>query len=290
MAGPAEGFRVHLRTQFATLEGSHPDVDPIPNTHIVKLDWTRYETVLKLALSPVSEMELQMPYDIKDVEARYELPDGTEFENPQGNLHHRTEKLEGFSDFKLLWNFTLDDWRLSAGVNLPVGDTVEDPYALGDLGLNHQHIQFGTGTCDPLARVSRLVHLWEGVNLNLGVGAHVPLVENRHGYQGPPMVDSEAGARVELTEWMSISATYSFLYQGRAYWSGVPDVNTGYTMQGIQVTLPINVGGTYIFPSVYKALRVDVRDDADTFELDWIATLAVEVKLGGASPESPPTH
>lgn len=256
----------------------------------MKLDWTRFETVLKLALSPVTEMELQMPYDIKEMEARYELPDGTEFENPQGNLHHRTETLEGFSDFKLYWNFTLDDWRLSAGVNLPVGDVVEDPYVLGDLGLNHQHIQFGTGTCDPLARVSRIVHLGEDMNLHAGAGAHVPLVENRHGYQGPPMLDVEAGARVALADWISINATYSFIYQGRAYWSGVPDPNTGYTMQGIQVTLPIIVGGTYIFPSWYQALRVDVRDEADTFELDWIATVAVEFKLGRATADSPPSH
>jgi hypothetical protein len=249
----------------------------------VKLDWTRYETVLKLALSPVTEMELQMPYDIKDVEATYELPDGTEFDNPQGNLHHRTEKLEGFSDFKLYWNFALGDWRLSAGVNLPVGEIEDDPYTLGDLGLTHQHIQFGTGTCDPLARAARTVHLWKGLDLNLAAGAHVPLVENRKGYQGPPMLDFSAGARLALFDWLTISASYSFIYQGRATWDGEPDPNTGYTMEGIQVTLPIQAAGVFIAPSLYKALDVDIRDEGDAFELDWIATLSVEIPLGGGS-------
>jgi hypothetical protein len=33
---------------------------------------------------------------------------------------------------------------------LPLGRTEEDPFRLGDMGLPHQHIQFGNGTFDPL--------------------------------------------------------------------------------------------------------------------------------------------
>ena len=277
--------------QVASLEGSHPDPDPVPNTHIVQLDWTRFEVVLKLQVSPSTEMELQIPYDIKDVEATYELPDGTEFDNPIGNLHHRTEKLKGFADFKLYWNFALDGWRLSAGLNLPVGRTEEDPYALAALALAHQHIQFGTGTCDPLARASRVIHLVEGVDLNVSAGAQVPLVENRHGYRGPPMIDVSVGPRLTITDWLGLSASYSFIYQGRAYWSGEPDPNTGYTMQGIQLSMPLRIAGLTIFPSVYKTLDVDTRDEGDAFEVDWIATLSIELPLGGVKkPEEEPHH
>jgi hypothetical protein len=248
------------------------------------MDWTRYEIVLKVPFSPTSEMELQMPYDIKDMEARYELPDGTEFDNPQGNLHHRTERLEGAADFKLFYTWQLGNWRISPGVNLPVGDTVEDPFVLGDLGLNHQHIQFGTGTVDPLARVYYLHHLSESLNFSFGVGAQVPLVENRHGYHAPPMVDLTVGPRLAITDWLTLSASYSVLYQGRAYWSGTPDPNTGYTLQGIQVALPVLLGsGLYIYPSLYRAIDVDVRDEGDTFELEWIGTMSMEIPLGGMS-------
>ena len=31
-------------------------------------------------------------------------------------------------------------------MTLPLGRTVEDPFALGDMGLPHEHSQFGTGT------------------------------------------------------------------------------------------------------------------------------------------------
>lgn len=264
-------------------------MDPVPNTHIVHLDWSRFEVVFKVPFSSTSEMELQMPYDVKDVEARYELPDGTKFDNPQGNLHHRTERLEGAADFKLFFTWLVGDWRLSGGVNLPVGETVEDPLVLGDLGLNHQHIQFGTGTIDPLARVYYLLHLTESLNLSFGAGAQVPLVENSHGYHAPPMVDVTVGPRVGITSWLTLSASYSFLYQGRAYWDGVPDPNTGYTLQGIQVALPIHLeSGVFIIPSIYRAYRVDVRDEGDAFELDWIATMSIEVPLGGTPPADSP--
>src|SRR5262245_21297607 len=230
-------------------------------------------------------MERQMPYDIKDMKARYERPDGMRFDNPQGNLHHRTETLEGAADFKLFYTWLVGDWRISPGLNLPVGDTVDDPLVLGNLGLNHQHVQFGTGTVDPLARVYYLLHLGETVNFSFGAGAQIPLVENSHGYHAPPMVDLTVGPRIGVTDWLTLSLSYSCLYQGRAYWSGVPDPNTGYTLQGFQAALPIHfANGLFIIPSLYRAFDVDVRDEGDTFELDWIATMSVEIPLGGASP------
>ena len=283
-----------MRTQYASLEGRHPDPDPVPNTHIVSLDWTRLEFALKLPLSPTTEMELQIPYDIKDIKARYELPDGTSFDNPIGNLHHRTEKLEGISDFKLYWNFAWGDWRLGAGLNLPVGKIEDNPYALGALGLAHQHVQFGTGTCDPLARVSKVFHMMEGVDINVAAGAQVPLVENRKGYRGPPMIDASAGPRLTITDWLSLHAAYSFILQGRAFWDGEPDPNTGYVMQGFHVSLPVRVGGVTIVPGAYRSVDVRTRDEGDAFEVDWIMSLSVEFPLGGSmkttDKEKPESH
>lgn len=273
---------MRLRTQFASLEGSHPDVNPIPNTHIVTLDWTRYELDLMIPWNDWIDLELQAPYDIKNVHARYELPDGTPYDNPEGNLHHRTEKLEGASDFKLYWNFNVDGWRLSAGVNLPVGRIEDDPLRAAALGLRHEHIQFGTGTCDPLARVSRVVHAMEGVDLTFAAGAQFPLMQNRKGYHAPETVDFAAGPRVQIADWLAVSAHYSVLFQGGARWNGARDPNAGYMIQGFQVSVPIRLGsGILIAPNVYRAFDVKTRGGGDAFKLDWIAGLSIEIPLGG---------
>jgi hypothetical protein len=43
-------------------------------------------------------------------------------------------------------------WTIAArgGVTVPLGRTEPNPFTLGDLGLPHEHIQFGTGTWDPV--------------------------------------------------------------------------------------------------------------------------------------------
>jgi len=228
------------------------------------------------------DLELQAFYDVKNVHAKYRLPDGTPYDNPEGNLHHRTEKLEGVSDFKLYWNFNVDGWRLGAGVNLPVGRIEPNPYALGALGLFHEHIQFGTGTCDPLARVSRVVHVMEGVDLSFAAGGQFPLVDNRKGYHAPATADFAVGPRVQITDWLSAMASYSVLWQGRATWDGAPDPNTGYVIQGAQLSVPIRLGsGILIAPNIYRAFDVNTRGGSDTFKLDWIAGLSIEIPLGG---------
>jgi len=280
-----------LRTQFASLEGSHPDVDPIPNTHIVTLDWTRTELDLMVPWNDWIDLELQTYYDIKNVHAKYRLPDGTPYDNPEGDLHHRTEKLEGVSDFKLYWNFNVDGWRLSAGVNLPVGRIEDDPFRAAELGLRHEHIQFGTGTCDPLARVSRAVHLMEGIDFTFAAGGQFPLVENRKGYRAPLTADFSAGPRVRIADWLSASASYSVLFQGGAAWNGDRDPNAGYVIQGFQVSLPIRLtSGILIAPNVYRAIDVNTRGGADTFKLDWIAGISLEIPLGGGAKPTEEEH
>jgi hypothetical protein len=71
------------------------------------------------------------------------------------DIHHRTETLVGPTDpwlsmraAKIVgpWAFV---FRL--GMTLPVGSTVPNPFELGREGLPHEHIQFGTGTVDPIA-------------------------------------------------------------------------------------------------------------------------------------------
>jgi hypothetical protein len=70
------------------------------------------------------------------------------------DLHHRSETLVGVSDpwLSLRAARVIGPWAFvfRAGLTLPVGATVPNPFALGREGLPHEHIQFGSGTVDPL--------------------------------------------------------------------------------------------------------------------------------------------
>lgn len=102
------------------------------------------------------------------------------------DIHHRTETLVGLSDPWLslraarrvgLWSFV---FRL--GLTFPVGSTVPNPFELGREGLPHEHIQFGTGTVDPLAGVE-VRRLAGRFTVAAWLLAKTSLYANTHQYQ-----------------------------------------------------------------------------------------------------------
>jgi thiol-disulfide isomerase/thioredoxin len=102
------------------------------------------------------------------------------------SIHHRNETLVGPRDPQLLLHHGMKLWGFDVserlGASLPLGRVVPNPYELGAEGLPHEHIQFGTGTVDPLL----------GLDLSRDLGrfslaafafAQVPLYRDRYGYQ-----------------------------------------------------------------------------------------------------------
>src|SRR5262249_21803525 len=102
------------------------------------------------------------------------------------DIHHRTETLVGLTDpwLSLRAAKVIGPWAFAfrLGLTLPVGSTVPNPFELGREGLPHEHIQFGTGTVDPLV----------GVEVRRAAGrfsvaawmlAKSSLYANGHGYQ-----------------------------------------------------------------------------------------------------------
>ncbi len=280
-----------MRTQFARLDGSHPDSDPVPNKHFVHLDWFRTEFDLAYGFSKDWDVELDMPYDVKTVRARYELPDGTPFQNPEGDLHHRDERLHGFSDFKLLANYRpggvlLADDRLHVGLglSLPVGETEEDPWKLGNQGLRHQHIQFGTGTVDPVFRLD-YYRLADPVGFLVSANVQIPLYENHHTYKGSTQADFSIGPRAQLAGWLVVGASYVASYQTRAFWDGDPDQNSGYFLQGVGFNAAIRLApGVTLIPTALRVFSINTRGSGDSLEMDWLAGLSLDLALGGGSP------
>jgi hypothetical protein len=258
----------------------------VPNhKHAVELDFVRYELVTAYNFANNWDAWLRVPYDVKERTANVELVDPAtpaEVAAMQRNLdlHHPTETLEGFSDLSLLFaRKEKDTFRqgdilaVAFGTSIPVGKTEENPYVLGDAGLPHEHIQFGTGTFDPLLELYYFAPISGRVSASANALGKFPLYENDKGYQGPVEVSSGLSLAVAPTERLSLRAGWSFYYQSYAHWDGERDINSGLISHGA-------VGGASYKVSDGVYLSLDVRvpvsqetlsDDGDTFEQGTVA-------------------
>ena len=253
--------------------------------HAVELDFVRYELVAAYSFAEAWDAWLRIPYDVKERSASVELVDPatpTEVAAMQRNLdlHHPSETLEGFSDFSLLVARKEqgvlrhgDILAVAVGSSIPVGRTEEDPYALGDAGLPHEHIQFGTGTFDPLLEIYYFTPISERLSVSANALGKFPLYENDKGYQGPAEVSSGVTLALTPTDRLSLRAGWSFYYQGYAHWNGDRDINSGLISNGV-------VGGASYKVTDGMYLSLDVRipvsqqtlsDDGDTFEQGTVA-------------------
>jgi thiol-disulfide isomerase/thioredoxin len=111
----------------------------------------------ELGIAPWLAAGIVVPLRVFSTSIRYLDDSGRPvmIENPF--VHHHNETLVGVGDPWLFGRTAVRraGFMLGArlGVALPLGRTEEDPFRLGDMGLPHEHSQFGTGTFEPLAGV-----------------------------------------------------------------------------------------------------------------------------------------
>lgn len=132
------------------------------------------------ALTPNLAIGAAFPYRVVDVDVAT-TPMSTQM------IHVRTERLTGVGDASLTLHYARElpgAWRLHAraGTSIPLGSTVEDPHALGAIGQEHQHVQFGSGTFIPSLAVEAQ-RTFGKVTASAFALAHLSLYENDHGYQ-----------------------------------------------------------------------------------------------------------
>jgi hypothetical protein len=118
-----------------------------------------------------------------------------------GSIHHRNETLIRPGDPWLALHgargFGAWSFAARAGVSIPLGRTEPNPFALARLGLPHEHVQFGTGTWDPLAEVGlgRRFGAW---NTSLFARARLVVSTNAHGYRAGDRYSASANAERHL--------------------------------------------------------------------------------------------
>lgn len=196
----------HLRIDFALdlsrAESQHdsecPEIGPIcllrnepPQQHHTTLWITEARLLAEYGLLPNLAIQAVFPFRVIGTTTRYTDLAGTPIQLDYENIHHHNEILAGVGDAQLYFHrgWSALDLQFSArlGLNLPTGKVHQNPYVLGALGLPHEHLQFGTGTFDPLvgADLSKDFGRWSLAGFGQG---QFPLYEGSEGYK--------AGARV----------------------------------------------------------------------------------------------
>ena len=160
------------------------------------------------------------------------------------DLHHTDDVLTGFSDASLLATWHAHDFAkegdlfsLALGTSIPIGRTEHDPYEAGSDAEAHEHVQFGTGTFDPLVETyyTRSVEDW---NLSLFAIARLPVYESSKDYRGSRTTTMGLNAMRPIDDTYAASASLIFQREGFAHWAeSGRDVNTGFSATSLKLGL-----------------------------------------------------
>ena len=288
----------HLETKGISADRKVIDV-PL-HRHHVKLNIFRIDIGLKYRLSSQWVLEANMPYETKIQEATIEEIDPVTDAQRKAiarnrDNHHRDETYIGLADSDIFLGYRMrgrlvkNDFLMARfGTTIPFGKTEEDPWKLGDAGLEHLHIQFGTGTFNPIADLHYSLPVYKGLGANASIRGKFPFYENSKTYRGSREVTYTAGFNYRLNDWLSFQAGYLGFYQSFAYWAGEQDINSGLRFSmasfGASVATPYNIP---LFLGVMLPLQQEtlyddsdalldgVYEESDAFEFGPLVSLTV---------------
>lgn len=287
----------HLETKGISPDGN---VIPVPlHRHHVTLNTFRVDVGLKYQISPQWSIEANIPYESKTQEATIEEIEPVsqvELEAIRRNrdIHHRNETYTGprdseaFVGYSTQGLFTDNDFLIGRiGSTIPFGKTEEDPWKLGNQGLEHLHIQFGTGTFNPVADLHYSLSLYKGLGVNASIRGKLPFYENSKTYRGSREFTYTAGLNYHFNDWLSFQTSYLGFYQSYARWAGERDINTGLRFSmasvGASIVTPyIPLSLTLMLPLTQETLFDDsnafldgVYGENDAFEFGPLISLSV---------------
>jgi hypothetical protein len=287
----AGAFRTTLNlTSGFNYQGGHPNwkgltasgevIDVPLHDHVVSLDFLRTEFSFEYTFKKNWSAWLRIPYDVKHQEASIEYVEPVNETEKAAilrnrDIHHRNETYTGLSDFRFLVAHRINgifgkNGRLDValGTSLPVGETEGDPLTAGKIGEKHMHIQFGTGTFDPLLELHYATFLTDKTSLALYTINKIPFYENSHGYQGPVETTSGVSLGYQVFDWMVIRGTFANFSQSYAEWNGVKDPNSGLISYNGNLGVTFRtLNGLLIAPGYrFPVSQRTLSNEGDTFE------------------------
>ncbi len=288
----------HLERKGISEGGKVIDV-PL-HRHHVTLNIFRVDIGLKYQFGSQWMLEANIPYETKVQEATLEeIKSVTQAEREaiirNRDNHHRNETYTGLTDSDVFLGYHTvgllkeNDFLMGRiGTTIPFGKTEEDPWKLGNAGLEHLHIQFGTGTFNPIADLHYSLPLYKGLGANASVRGKFPFYENSKTYRGSRELTYTAGLNYRFSDWLSLQAGYLGFYQAYAYWAGAQDINTGLRFSmasvGASIVTPYNIplSVALMLPLSQETLYDDTSalldgayEESDAFEFGPLVSLTV---------------
>jgi hypothetical protein len=266
----------HFELQGIDAAGHVVDV-PV-HRHEVSLDYTRFELGMQYTLSPDWDLVARLPWEEKAQTSVVAFVDPATPEEHaamlrNADVHHRTATYRGLGDGMLLgrrrWtNVWREDDLLSVtfGSTVPIGRTEENPYLLGDQGLEHRHIQFGTGTFDPIVEASYAFRLTPAATAGAYLAGRIPLYENARTFHAPFDTSAGINASYALTPRVTARAEAGAYYQGYGEWNGLRDENTGLVSTSAVAGLSVLIGRVVVGADVRVPLTARTLSEGDAFK------------------------
>lgn len=176
------------------------------------------------ALSDAFGVELQLPLRMVVSGIEYKTPDGEAYEPLDLDVHHRDETIFGVADGLVLGRAGAlfgGTWlAVRIGVGLPIGKTEEDPFELGDQGLRHQHIQFGSGTFEPAASIEAF-RRFDELSVQAFAFGQGAFYDNRNGYRAPLRFQGGVEGGYDLLPALTLGIGVGAYHEGAERWQGV---------------------------------------------------------------------
>jgi hypothetical protein len=259
---------------------------PVPYRHHVKLFLSETNFDASYGINTWLAIDARFGFRIVDITPRYFELDGTP-KRVDDDIHHHDTTIVGLTDPWLVARLGAASGKLVTtsrlGFTLPVGRTVDDPYALGAQGLSHEHTQLGTGTFVPVigAGVAWLDPRYE---LSLSALGLFSVYENSKGFRAPSryFLSSRMTLPVLENAWRPY-ATVDLAHEGRERWHGVDGIESF-----VRNDLLLGAGVGWRFSAPWEAqvgLRVRALSlgSGATFEYPGIVLFGLATSFGGPS-------
>lgn len=264
-----------------------PEDDP-PTKHDQRFWIGEVRLNATYGLSDSLAIDVQAPFRMTHTTVKFRGLSGGPLPPGYESIHHRNETLRGIGDPRVAGRTGASvagtDLSVQLGLTLPFGRTEENPFALGDAGLRHQHVQFGTGTFNPFVDLHARRRVGP-LSVAVSGNALVPWLENEHGYRAG--IRAAGGIRASAPAWKKLEPgiRLDVAHEEPERWAGKvqQDGNLGRTDALLGVTVGYPAGSYHV--SFDVAVPVWQRIEGGQLEYPAVVGFGISRAFGDESAE-----